>query len=79
MLELTQQGESIVLIATGRLTIRPFQSGDWQAVHAYMSDREVTNYLPKGVMDEQAAKDFVNQNMHDRAGKYAVVFHDGTF
>jgi RimJ/RimL family protein N-acetyltransferase len=43
------------------LRIRPFVADDWRSLHAYMSDPDVTAYLPGG-LNEKQAKEFVAAN-----------------
>lgn len=49
-------------IKTNRLEIRPLQSADWRSVYAYMSNPEVTRYLPDGSFTIDQAKEFVDKN-----------------
>lgn len=64
-------------LKTERLSIRKFQSTDWQAVLEYTSDSNVMKYLPDGIFTEQDAKDFVNSNIGENAEKFAVILNDG--
>lgn len=61
---------------TKRLLLRPIATDDWAAVHGYMSDREVTAFLPEGVLDEAACQAFVAKNAGDDADAIAVVEQD---
>lgn len=64
-------------IQTERLTIRPFESSDWTAVHSYMSDPQVTAWLPEGPFDEAESRAFVARNVGDGATAYAVFLREG--
>ena len=63
-------------IKTKRLLIRKFELSDLQAVYEYTSDKDVMKYIPEGVFTEEAAKEFINQNMGDQAEKFPVVLID---
>ncbi|MBV9421200.1 MAG: GNAT family N-acetyltransferase [Alphaproteobacteria bacterium] len=60
-------------IETARLRLRPIAASDWPAILAYMSDPQVTAYLPPGVFDEQAARAFtLKQSGADRTAVAAI-------
>ncbi len=63
-------------IKTKRLLIRKFELKDLQAVYEYTSDIRVMKYIPEGVFTEEAAKEFINQNMGDKAEKFPVILKD---
>jgi len=46
-------------VQSPRLLLRPFRSGDFDAVHAYASDAEVTRFLRFGPNDETATQSFL--------------------
>jgi ribosomal-protein-alanine N-acetyltransferase len=64
---------SISPIETQRLRIRPFALDDWRDVHAYMSDADVTTYLPEGQLTEEQARAFVAENTGEQARAHALV------
>lgn len=49
-------------IETRRLILRRFAPADWRAVHRYMSDEQVTAFLPEGRMSPAKARAFVARN-----------------
>ena len=49
-------------LETDRLLLRRFKPEDWRAVHRYMSDREVTEFLPEGLMSPARARAFTAKN-----------------
>jgi RimJ/RimL family protein N-acetyltransferase len=49
-------------IETERLILRPFQPADWRAVYSYMSDPQVTAFLPEGLMSKARARAFAMRN-----------------
>ncbi len=49
-------------IETERLILRRFAPADWRAVHRYMSDQQVTAFLPDGLMSPARARAFVARN-----------------
>jgi RimJ/RimL family protein N-acetyltransferase len=49
-------------IETRRLVLRRFVPSDWRAVHRYMSDPQVTAFLPEGIMSPALARTFVARN-----------------
>jgi [ribosomal protein S5]-alanine N-acetyltransferase len=63
-------------IKTERLLIRKFESKDWQSVHEYTSDSNVMKYIPEGVFSEEDTKEFVNNNIGEKAEKFPVVLMD---
>lgn len=63
-------------IKTKRLSIRDFQFGDWQSVLDYTPDSTVMKYIPEGVFSERDAKEFVNKNIGENAGKFPVLLND---
>ena len=60
-------------IATSRLRLRAIAAGDWPAILAYMSDPQVTAFLPDGVFDEHAARAFALKHSGDERQAVAVV------
>jgi RimJ/RimL family protein N-acetyltransferase len=64
-------------LETPRLLIRQFEPGDWAAVHAYMSDPAVTEFLPQGLLNEQQTQAFVAENAGDEASNFALVLKPG--
>jgi len=51
-----------MLIETPNLKIRPFQAEDFEAVYKYMSDTQVTYYLPEGTMTKSDVASFIADN-----------------
>ncbi len=49
-------------IETERLILRRFAPADWRAVHRYMSDSQVTAFLPEGLMSPARARAYVARN-----------------
>src|SRR6185295_13280641 len=49
-------------IETERLILRRFVPSDWRAVHRYMSDPQVTAFLPEGLMSPAGARAFAARN-----------------
>lgn len=60
-------------LTTDRLIIRPFTPDDWAAVHAYTSDPATMHFMPEGVMGEEQTRQFINENMGEKARHYAVI------
>lgn len=56
--------------------IRNFEYMDWRAVYEYISDINVMRYIPEGIFTEKTAKNFVKNNMDDKAKKFPVVLVD---
>ena len=53
---------SFTPIETERLILRRFSPADWRAVHRYMSDPQVTAFLPEGLMSPARARAYVARN-----------------
>jgi RimJ/RimL family protein N-acetyltransferase len=49
-------------IETERLILRRFAPADWRAVHRYMSDPQVTAFLPEGLMTPARARAYAARN-----------------
>jgi len=49
-------------IETERLVLRRFAPADWRAVHRYMSDQQVTAFLPEGLMSPARARAYAARN-----------------
>jgi RimJ/RimL family protein N-acetyltransferase len=64
-------------IETDRLRLRSITVGDWLQIHRYMSDPEVTRWLPEGVLDEAASQAFAARHASDEGEAVAVVSKDG--
>jgi RimJ/RimL family protein N-acetyltransferase len=60
-------------IETPRLRLRAIAAEDWSAIFTYMSDPEVTAFLPEGVLDEEGARAFARKNAGDNCEAVAVV------
>lgn len=58
---------------TPRATLRRLTRDDGAGVHAYMSDADVTRWLPEGELSVAAAQTFVDANMGDDARAFAAV------
>lgn len=70
-------------IITNRLILRPFEKGDFSAVHEYASDDEVCRFVPWGPNSFKDTKQFLKRaikarktNDDDYLGDYAVVLKD---
>ena len=60
-------------IETQRLMIRQFRPDDWQTVYDYMSDPEVTAYLPEGQLTEAQTREFLTKNVGEHTETLAVT------
>lgn len=60
-------------LETERLTLRRIRAADALAIHAYMSDPEVTRWLVPGLLDEAGAQAFAEENAGRRPRNLAVV------
>jgi RimJ/RimL family protein N-acetyltransferase len=60
-------------IETPRLTLRRFGAADGPAVHRYMGDPVVTQWLPRGLLDAAGARAFAERNAGRRPRALAVV------
>jgi RimJ/RimL family protein N-acetyltransferase len=47
------------MLSTERLQLRAFVEGDWQAMHAMLSDPEVIRYIPAGSASEEETREHV--------------------
>jgi ribosomal-protein-alanine N-acetyltransferase len=70
-------------IITDRLILRPFEKGDFNAVHEYASDEEVCRYVPWGPNSYKDTKQFIKRaararkySDNDYIGDYAVVLKE---
>jgi len=52
-------------IETSRLCLRAIAASDWPAILTYMSDPQVTAFLPDGIFDEQAARAFARRHRRE--------------
>jgi len=52
---------------TGRLTLRPFVDGDFEAVHAMRSDPKIVRYLYGEVLSEDETRDLLGKRMGNTA------------
>lgn len=60
-------------IETERLFIREFYPEDWVKVLAYTSNANVMQYIPEGVFSEQGAREFVLNNVGEKAKYFPVI------
>jgi RimJ/RimL family protein N-acetyltransferase len=60
-------------LQTTRLHLRPIAPDDAPAIHAYMSDPIVTAFLPEGIFDEAAARNFAQKQSGEDATEVAVI------
>jgi RimJ/RimL family protein N-acetyltransferase len=60
-------------IDTPRLTLRPIAEADGPAIHRYMSDPEVTRWLPEGQLDAEAAQAFADKHAGRHPRAVAVI------
>jgi [ribosomal protein S5]-alanine N-acetyltransferase len=51
----------ILPLRTGRLTLRDFLPGDFDAIHAYASDPDVTRFMFHGVRTPEHTRDYLNR------------------
>jgi RimJ/RimL family protein N-acetyltransferase len=51
-----------VPLETKRLVLRRFAPTDWRAIHDYMSDPQVTAFLPEGLMSPARARVYAARN-----------------
>jgi RimJ/RimL family protein N-acetyltransferase len=54
--------ETFAPITTERLLLRPITPGDWREIHGYMSDPEVTRWLPQGLMSPARVRAFARRH-----------------
>lgn len=60
-------------ITTERLAIRPIEYEDWPAILEYMSDEEVTRWLPEGRLTSVEAQKFAAENSANDAHALAII------
>ena len=60
-------------IETPRLRLRAIAAGDWPAIFAYMSDPQVTAFLPEGTLDEETSRAFAYDHAGEDGKAVAVV------
>lgn len=60
-------------LQTARLALRPITAADWPAIHRYMSDANVTRWLPEGTLSEEQAQAFAARNAGGDAKAIAVI------
>ena len=60
-------------LTTRRLNLRPLHTDDLPVVHAYMSDPNVTAWLPEGQLTEAQTHDFLARNAGEDAGAFALI------
>lgn len=63
-------------IETARLRLRPIAVDDWPQIHRYLSDPEVTRWLPEGVLDEAGSRAFAARHASDEGEALAVLRKD---
>lgn len=63
-------------VTTERLIIRRFNEEDWPAVLEYTSNQIVMKYIPEGIHDAAAVKQFVEKNIGEEARNFPVVLKD---
>jgi RimJ/RimL family protein N-acetyltransferase len=61
------------LLQTLRLDLRPIAAADWPAIHRYMSDPNVTRWLPEGQLDEAQAQAFALKHAGRSPRAVAVI------
>jgi len=64
-------------IETPRLRLRAIAASDWPAIFAYMSDPQVTAFLPEGTLDEEASRVFARDHAGEDGKAVAVVEKGG--
>jgi len=73
-------GRACLPIRTERLTIRPLEPGDVEAMHSVYSDPEVTRFIPGGVRDldgtRQRVADLIAHQDRYGVSKWAVTLSD---
>jgi [ribosomal protein S5]-alanine N-acetyltransferase len=73
-----------MILATGRLSLRPFEEPDWHAMHAIAADPEVARFMPSDPRTEHETRDLVQwmiqgPNDHPPHYDFAVLLQaDGT-
>lgn len=60
-------------LETEHLIIRRFSEDDWISVLKYTSDNENMKYLQENAFNEENAKEFIRQNIHENAEKFPVI------
>jgi ribosomal-protein-alanine N-acetyltransferase len=61
-------------IRTGRLLLRDFVAADFDAIHAYSSDPEVTRFMFFGPRDEAASQDYLHEMLESQAQEPRLVW-----
>jgi len=64
---------SFAEIETPRLRLRASAASDWPQILTYMSDPDVTAFLPQGVLDEQGARAFALKHAGTNPEAVAVI------
>jgi len=62
-------------LTTERLLLRPYWEDDWEAVHGYASDPEVTRFQAWGPNTEEETRHFVRQALRENAQPERVAYH----
>ncbi len=60
-------------LETSRLHLRAIAASDWPAIFAYMSDPQVTAFLPEGTLDQSAARAFALEQAGEGGTSVAVI------
>jgi RimJ/RimL family protein N-acetyltransferase len=58
----------IAQLTTARLTLRPLESADWPAIHAFTGDAEVQRYISGAPLSERETRDLIEM-LRDWAGE----------
>jgi [ribosomal protein S5]-alanine N-acetyltransferase len=62
-------------LTTERLWLRPFQEEDWEAVHEYAADPEVSRHQPWGPNTEEATRQFLELSIREHGQRELIVYH----
>lgn len=60
-------------LETKRLRLRPLSVEDWPEIHRYMSDPQVTKWLPEGLLTKAQTQAFATRNAGDAPRAIAVI------
>jgi [ribosomal protein S5]-alanine N-acetyltransferase len=78
---MTERLEQSCVLRGDRVVLRPFAAKDFDAIHAYASDPQVTRYSTWGPNDEAATHRFLDdvmasQDVSDGAYRFAIAHRD---
>lgn len=64
-------------VRTPRLTLRDFTPGDFDAIHAYASDQEVTRFMFHGVRTEADTRDYLDRMLASQRQQPRLIWELG--